>query len=85
LPDGRFSDQKSQFGYILEKKMYVIFYGHLEYFKAIWYIVCPVSNFVVVWYIFKRLGKFYQEKSGNPAPKTKQCRLENCSNAFSNI
>jgi hypothetical protein len=32
-----------------------IFYGHLVYF-------------VVVWYIFPRFGRLYQEKSGNPVP-----------------
>jgi hypothetical protein len=31
-----------------------IFYGHLV-------------NFVVIWYMFPRVGKLYQEKSGNPA------------------
>jgi hypothetical protein len=30
-----------------------IFYGHLVYF-------------VVIWYIFPRVGKLYQEKYGNP-------------------
>jgi hypothetical protein len=43
LPDGLFLIQKSQFGKILEglrlKKMDV-FYGRLEYFTTIWYILC---------------------------------------------
>jgi hypothetical protein len=49
------------------------FYGHLVYFTAIWYILCPF------WYIlcpfgyilchlvyFFRFGLLYQEKTGNP-------------------
>jgi hypothetical protein len=43
-----------------------IFYGNLEYFTAIWYILWPFVNVVVVWYIFPRFGTFCQEKSGNP-------------------
>jgi hypothetical protein len=41
LPDGFFSDQKYQFGYILEDlgmEKVVIFSGHLEYFTAIGYV-----------------------------------------------
>jgi hypothetical protein len=40
LPDGLFSNQKSQFGQNLEgleEENGVIFYDHLEYFTAIWY------------------------------------------------
>jgi hypothetical protein len=40
LPDGLFSYLKSQFGYILEgpeMENVGIFYGHLEYFTAIWW------------------------------------------------
>jgi hypothetical protein len=42
LPDGTFSCQEYQFGYISEGLVMEnvdIFYGHLEYFKAIWYIL----------------------------------------------
>jgi hypothetical protein len=68
LPDGLVSNQKSQFGYVLEgvaiEKIAVfydqsvfmlleIFYGHLVYF-------------VVIWYIFPCFSILYQEKSGNP-------------------
>jgi hypothetical protein len=37
LPDGLFSNQKSQFGYILEGlgMENVVFYGHFGYFTAI--------------------------------------------------
>jgi hypothetical protein len=34
-----------------------IFYGHLEYFKAIWYSLLKVANFVVIWYSFPCFGK----------------------------
>jgi hypothetical protein len=43
-----------------------IFYGHLEYFTVVWYILWPFGNVVVIWYIFPRLGILCQEKSGNP-------------------
>jgi hypothetical protein len=39
LPDGFFSNQKSQFGKILEGLRLEnddVFYGHLAYFMAIW-------------------------------------------------
>jgi hypothetical protein len=39
LPDGFFSNQKSQFGQILEGhrlEIVDIFYGHFEYFTDIW-------------------------------------------------
>jgi hypothetical protein len=35
-----------------------IFYGHLEYFTVIWYILWPY---------FPHFGMLCQEKSGNPA------------------
>jgi hypothetical protein len=43
-----------------------IFYGHLEYFTVIWYILWPFCNAVLIWYIFPRFGLLCQEKSGNP-------------------
>jgi hypothetical protein len=43
-----------------------IFYGHLEYFTVIWYILWPFGNVVVIWYSFPRFGILCQEKSGNP-------------------
>jgi hypothetical protein len=33
-----------------------LFYGHLEYFTAIWYIFWPFGNVVVIWYIFLCFG-----------------------------
>jgi hypothetical protein len=75
LPDGIFSDQKSLFGYILKgitMKAYGLFYGHSVYFTAIWYILLLFG--------FSRFGMFYQEKSGNPTPKSGQPLLLKISN-----
>jgi hypothetical protein len=44
-----------------------IFYGQLEYFTVIWYILWPFGNVVVMRYIFPRFGILCQDKSGNPA------------------
>jgi hypothetical protein len=43
-----------------------IFYGHLEYFTVIYYILWPFGIVVVILYIFSRFGILCQEKSGNP-------------------
>jgi hypothetical protein len=40
-----------------------VFYGHLVYFAAIWYILWI---FLAISYIFPHFGMLYQEKSGNP-------------------
>jgi hypothetical protein len=40
-----------------------IFYGHLEYFTAIWYILWPFGNLL---YNFPLFGILCEEKSGNP-------------------
>jgi hypothetical protein len=48
VPDGIFSNQKSQFGQILEglaMEDVDIFYGHLVYFTAIWYILWSFGKF----------------------------------------
>jgi hypothetical protein len=50
LPDGFFSNQKFQFGQILEGLRWEnvdIFYGHLKYFADIWYILRPFGTFCV--------------------------------------
>jgi uncharacterized membrane protein YuzA (DUF378 family) len=68
LPDGLFSNQKSQFGKILEglrMENAVKFYGHFEYFTVIWYIIWPFCNVVAIWFIFPCFG-ILSEKSGNP-------------------
>jgi hypothetical protein len=41
-----------------------IYYGHLEYFTDIWYILWTFGNVVVIWF-----GLLCQETSGNPASK----------------
>jgi hypothetical protein len=38
----------------------------LLYFTAIWYILWPFGNVVVIWYTFPSFGILCQEKSGNP-------------------
>jgi hypothetical protein len=43
-----------------------LFYCHLVYFTAIWSILLPFG-------LFSRFGKFYQEKSGNPASERSTC------------
>jgi hypothetical protein len=36
----------------LEWKMLAYLYGDLEFITAVWYILCPFGNLVVIWYIF---------------------------------
>jgi hypothetical protein len=70
LPDGIFSNQKSQFGSILEGLGMVkvgIFFGSLEFIMDIWYMLWTFVNLVAIWYIFPRFGTLCQETSGNPA------------------
>jgi hypothetical protein len=43
-----------------------IFYGHLIYFMDIWYIMWSLGIFCGHLVHFPRVGKLYQEKSGNP-------------------
>jgi hypothetical protein len=69
LPDGSFSDQKYQFGYILEDlgmENVAINSGLLEHFATIVYIQLAFDNFVVICSIFTRFVILYPEKSGNP-------------------
>jgi hypothetical protein len=66
----------------------VLFWGALEwkmmvYFTTIWYILQPIVVFYdymvyfgVLWYILSRLGKFYPEKSGNPAAEQPRLTFE---------
>jgi hypothetical protein len=64
-----FSNQIFQFVQILEglgKESVCIFYGQLEYITAIWSILGPFVNLMVIGYIFPRFGTLHQEKSGNP-------------------
>jgi hypothetical protein len=43
-----------------------IFYGHLVYFGAIWYILRPFGIFYGHSVYFPRFCMLYQDKSGNP-------------------
>jgi hypothetical protein len=43
-----------------------IFYGHVEYIMAIWFILWPAGKLGNFWYISLRLGTLNKEKSGNP-------------------
>jgi hypothetical protein len=57
LPDGSFSNQKSQFGQNLEglgMENVVRFYDNLENVSVIWYnvVYSRLVYFVVIWYIF---------------------------------
>jgi hypothetical protein len=62
LPDGSFSNQKSQFGEILEGPRLEnaeIFYDHLEYFNDIWTLTTllgPFGTFCVRLVYFSRFG-----------------------------
>jgi hypothetical protein len=65
LPDGLFSNKKSQIGQILEGLALEdvgIFYGQLVHFT----VFCCILWTLVIWYIFSRFGILYEEKSGNP-------------------
>jgi hypothetical protein len=66
LPDGIFSNQKSQFGKILvglRMEKVGIHHGHLY---IPWYILWPFGNLVAIWSLFHRFDTLCQEKSGNP-------------------
>jgi hypothetical protein len=59
LPDGIFSNQKSQFGKILEglaMKYVGVFYVHLVNFTGIWCILWPFGIFVYYLLYFSRFG-----------------------------
>jgi hypothetical protein len=73
LPDGFFSDQKSQFGYIMKDQYifggYILenavkYSSHLEFFTTIGYILWDI--FFSHFGFFPGLGMLFQEKSGNP-------------------
>jgi hypothetical protein len=54
-----------------------IFYGHLELFTVILYILWPFDNVVEIWYIFPCFGLLSQDKSGNPDWKGKRILVYN--------
>jgi hypothetical protein len=69
LPDGIFSNQKIQFGQLLEglgMENVATINNHLEYNMAIWHILRPFGNLEVIWCIFTLFGILCQVKSGNP-------------------
>jgi hypothetical protein len=69
LPDGLFSYQKTQFGYILEglgMETVGIFYEHLEYFSAIWYIFLQFGIACGRLVYFSRFGMFGPRKIWQP-------------------
>jgi hypothetical protein len=70
LPDGLVSNQKSQFGYILEGLAMDdtgIFYSNSVYFMALWYILWTLVYFVVILCTnIPRFGILCREKSGKP-------------------
>jgi hypothetical protein len=64
LPDGKFSNQKSQFGSILEG----LAMQDVVIFMAIWSILRPLGTFrgplvylMAIWYLFSRFGTLYQK------------------------
>jgi hypothetical protein len=67
MPDGIFSNQKFQFGLILQG----LSMEWKVYFMAIWSILRPCSifcgHFIYFMVIFFRFGMLCQDKSGNPA------------------
>jgi hypothetical protein len=80
LPDGFFSNQKSQFG----KFWSALDWKMLIYFMAIWNILQTFGifydllvHFVFIWYILSCFGIMHQEKSGNPDP-TLRSQLQKC-------
>jgi hypothetical protein len=65
LPDGLFSNQKSQFGQILEglaKEKLCLFYDHLVYLNAIENILCPFGIFCGSLVYFPHFGIFVPRK-----------------------
>jgi hypothetical protein len=58
LPDGLFSNQKYQFGYIFEglrMENAGIFYGHLEYFLVIWYMLWPFGSLSFCYIVSRKI------------------------------
>jgi hypothetical protein len=69
LPDGLFSNQKSQFG----ENFQGLRLKNVDIFKAIWNVLQIYGifydllvNFVFLWYTFSCFGIMHEEKSGNP-------------------
>jgi hypothetical protein len=76
LPDGLFSNQKSQFGLILEglaRENLGIFFGHLVYFTATGNILWSFGIFFGHLVYFPRFGILNEEKSGNTGKSWSRC------------
>jgi hypothetical protein len=59
----------------LEWKMFLHFMPISNISTAIWYILWPFGNLVVIWYIFTRFGILYHLNSGNPDRCSQQIRV----------
>jgi hypothetical protein len=69
LPDGFFSFKKSHFAKILEclgMENVGMFYDHLEYFTALWYILWPFAIICGHLVYFSRFGMFGPRKIWQP-------------------
>jgi hypothetical protein len=80
LPDGIFSYQKYQFGYILVGLLMEnvgIFDVELVYFVTLWYVLWHFGIFLCNLVFFPHFGMFYQEKSGKPAANDMKNIYEN--------
>jgi hypothetical protein len=70
LPDGIFSNRKSQFGEILldpALEDVSLFYGYFVCFTAMRYILWPFGIFYGYLVYFSLFGMLYQEKTGRTA------------------
>jgi hypothetical protein len=47
-------------------KFFVIFYGHLGYFTAMFYILWPPGNLVLIWYVFPKFWYSVSRKIWQP-------------------
>jgi hypothetical protein len=80
LPDGIFSNQKIpiwvNFGGSCNGKCLYILWPDRLFYGFIFGIFCGhFVYFIIIWYIFPRLGMLYHEKYGNPGVDCWQIRL----------
>jgi hypothetical protein len=77
LPDGIFSYQKSQFGYIFAGlamlKVWLHFVAILNILRQLGKFYGQVAYFVIVWYISTSFGMFCQEKIWQPRVPVNIC------------
>jgi hypothetical protein len=70
LPDGILSNQKSQFGKILEGLAMEDVGIFMTFLSILWpngSFNGHLVHFVAIWYIFPLFGILHREKTGNPA------------------